>query len=346
MNASDIHIQVASPPLFRIQGELVEVKYPPLSPQDTDEIADIILKAKKINPNTKDFSEYDTSYGIPNVGRFRANIFRQRGSFAVVLRVVPLLIMDYATLNLPPVLEDIANTRRGLILITGATGMGKSTTIAAMIEYINSTRKSHIITLEDPIEFLFRNKKSVVSQREIGTDTPDFKFALRSALRQDPDIIMVGELRDYETVDMCIKASETGHLVISSIHTPDVLKTIGRVVGFFPTEEQSILTSRLAENLMAIISLRLVPAKIAGFRLPALEILRVTRTAQELIKNPERTPELVPYMEKNKEFGMRSFDQHLVEMFKEDKITIDAAKLASTNPAEIERMIMLEGEPH
>ena len=340
---SDIHLQVGYPPLFRINGALLEVKIPELSPDDTEEIAKFIVGKRNIDIMARDFEDFDSSYGVDGAGRFRVNIFKQRETFAVVLRVIPYHIRSFAELKLPSVLEQVSNLRRGMVLVTGATGMGKSTTLAAVLDYINHSRRTHIITVEDPIEYLFKHDKSIISQREIGNDTSGFQPALRAALRQDPDVIMIGEMRDHVTVDIALKAAETGHLVVSSIHTTDVIKTIGRLISFFPTEEQGMIRLRLAENLMAIVSLRLLMNKTGTGRVPAVEVMRVTRSVQECIKNPEKTHEIKEHMEKGRDdYGMQTFDQHLVELYKANDISLEVAKFAATSASEFERALTLE----
>jgi twitching motility protein PilT len=289
-----------------------------------------------------DQDEFDVSYEIPGVCRFRVNVFRQRGSYAAVLRVVPLQIKSFEELNLPPVMTKIANLRRGLVLASGATGNGKSTTIAAIIEHINRTRKAHNVTIEEPIEFLFKNKMAVISQREVGTDTGSYASALHAAMRQDPDVIVVGEMRERSTVDIALKAAETGHLVVSTIHTPDAQRTIGRLISFFPVEEQTVVRERLAQNLMAVVSLRLL-AGCSGFgRLPGVEVMLVTRSIEECIRNAEKTSEIPHYIQRGTEMGMQTFDQHLIQLLREGKISLEAARLASTSPAELELMLTIE----
>jgi twitching motility protein PilT len=340
---SDVHLQVGYPPLFRINGALLEVKIPELTPADTEEIAKFVLERRNINIHARDFEDFDTSYGVDGAGRFRVNVFKQRETFAIVLRVIPYHIRNFEELKLPKSLEQIANLRRGLVLVTGATGMGKSTTLAAMIDHINKTRRTHVITIEDPIEYLFKHEKSVISQREVGNDASSFQSALRAALRQDPDVIMIGEMRDHQTVDIALKAAETGHLVLSSIHTTDVIKTIGRLISFFPPEEQGMIRLRLAENLMAIVSLRLLMNKQGTGRVPAVELMRVTRSIQECIKNPERTLEVKDHMEKGKaDYGMQTFDQHLVDLYRTGEISMEVAKFAATTASEFERALTVE----
>ena len=338
-NASDVHLQVGEQPLFRIHGQLTQVKYHPLSPSEMTQIVETLVGAERFQDQFKDRNEFDVSYDVPSVGRYRVNVFRQRGFYAAVLRVVPLHIKTFEELNLPRVMEKIANLRRGLVLASGATGNGKSTTVAAMIDHINRTRKAHIVTIEEPIEFVFPNKSSVISQREVGTDTDSFQAGLRAAMRQDPDVIFIGEVRDRDTVEIALKAAETGHLVISTIHTPDAQRTIGRLIGFFPLEDQAIMRARLAQNLMAIVSLRLLLSKNCAGRLPAVEAMLVTRSIEECVRHPEKLSEIKQFMERGTEIGMQTFDQHLVTLVKADKISIETAKLAATNATEMELML-------
>jgi len=342
--ASDIHLQVGCQPLLRINGELLEVKYHPLTPDETATIVREILRQSFREEQISSLSEMDVSYGIEGQGRFRANIFRQRGSFAIILRVIPITILTFEELNLPPVMDQIANLRRGLILVTGATGNGKSTTLAAMVEYINQNRRAHILTIEDPLEFLFKNKLSAVSQREVGSDTPAFSKALSSALRQDPDVILIGEMRERETVEIALKAAETGHLVLSSLHTLDSVRTIQRLVGFYPPDQEAAIRSRLSDCLMAVVSLRLLPRKDVHGRVPAVEVLRVTRTIQECIRDAAKTADIPEHILKGGEmYSMQTFDMHLQQLVREGKVDLENAKLAATNAADLERAILMEG---
>ena len=341
--ASDIHFQVGCLPLYRFHGELVELRYKVLTPNDTEEIAKILLEGEPAAQNL-DFNELDIAFELPEEGRFRVNISRQRRHFNIVLRVIPLQIKTFQELNLPSVLREIAQLRRGYVLVTGATGMGKSTTLATMINEINQVRKSKIVTIEDPIEFVFSHNKSIITQREIGTDTSSFPDALRAALRQDPDVIMVGEMRDLETVDTSLKAAETGHLVFSTIHTGDVASTISRLVSFFPTEEQLQVRARLAENLNAVISLRLLVNKKKNGRVPAVEVMRSTRTIQECIKDPAKTHEITEYLGRSRSEGMQNFDQHLIDLLRANKISLETALTAASNPADFQTKLDLEGD--
>jgi len=261
----------------------------------------------------------------------------------IVIRVIPYEVRGFEALNLPKVLADIASARRGLILVTGATGMGKSTTIAAMIKHINESRQAHVVTIEDPIEFLYSHSKCIITQREVGSDTLSFREALVAALRQDPDVIMVGEVREQETAETCLKAAETGHLVISAIHTTDVVQSIERFVGMFPIEIQESVRFRLVDCLTAIISLRLLVNKSGLGLIPAVEVLRATRTVREHIRRGDRLAELYNIIVQGKDlYGMQTFDQHLLDLYKEGHLKIEVAKSAATNPEDFERSITIE----
>ncbi|MEJ2367302.1 MAG: PilT/PilU family type 4a pilus ATPase [Acidobacteriota bacterium] len=341
--ASDVHLQVGSPPLLRVRGELAEVKYHPLSPDETAAIVEEVLSKTYRSETLEQLSDLDLSYSLEGHGRFRVNIFRQRGTFSVVLRVIPIQVGAFKDLALPPVLEQIAGIRRGLVLVTGSTGNGKSTTLAAMINHINETRRTHIVTIEDPIEFLFKHKLSVISQREVGSDTPSFRRALQAALRQDPDIIFIGEMRDRDTLEVALKAAETGHVVFSALHTQDALKTLNHLIGFFPGSQEQQVRSRLADCLMAVISLRLLPWKGTHGRIPAVEILRTTRTIQECIRDASKTQAVTRYMEEGGDiYGMQTLDQHLLKLVKEGKVELEMAKIAASNPSSLERRVQPE----
>ncbi len=340
--ASDIHFQVGYLPLYRFHGDLVELRYKVLTPQDTEAITRLLLAGESLD--IADISsEVDLAFELPDEGRFRVNISRQRRCFNIVLRVIPLQIRTFEELNLPGPLRQLAKLRRGYVLITGSTGMGKSTTMATLIEEVNKTRKSKIITIEDPIEFVFTHDQSIITQREIGTDTASFPEALRAALRQDPDVIMVGEMRDLETVDTSLKAAETGHLVFSSIHTSGVAATISRLCAFFPPEEQLQVRARLAENLAAIVSLRLLPNKKQTDRVPAVEMMQASRTIQECIKDPSKSGELAEYVARGRSELMQTFDQHLLDLLHANKISIETAMSAATNPTDFKTKLALEG---
>jgi twitching motility protein PilT len=341
--ASDVHFEVGYPPTYRVFGELLAAKYPPLTHADTEAIANFVLQAPGTGFTPLDFREVDRSYSLTGVSRFRASIFKQRGTWGAVMRTIPFAIPDFDPLNLPPVVKTIAEARRGLIIVTGATGNGKSTTIAAIINHIIQQERLHVITVEDPIEFLFPGGKGLVIQREVGSDTASYSDALRAALRQDPDIIMVGELRDRESADICLKAAETGHLVITSLHTPDVPRAVGRLVGLFPSDEQDTVRARLADNLQAVIALRLLMRADAAGLIPAVEALLATSTVRELIRNGGKLDELRTYMETaGADLGMHSFDQYLYRLHEQKKISLDTALGNATNRADLERRIMME----
>ncbi len=342
--ASDIHFQVGYFPLYRFNGQLVELRYKELDHDDTNEIARLLLEEHPKFNDATEFNELDLAYEIAEEGRFRVNISRQRRSVNIVLRVIPPQIRTFEELNLPRALRTIAHEEsRGLVLVTGATGMGKSTTLATMINEVNCERKVKIVTIEDPIEFLFTHNKAVISQREIGTDTASFPDALHAALRQDPDVIMVGEMRDHETVDTSLKAAETGHLVFSSIHTADVASTIGRLVGFFPPDEQSQVRARLAENIRAIVSLRLLLNKKGDGRVPAVEVMRTTRAIQECIKEPSKVSEITDFIVRGRPDGMQAFDQHLLDLLHANKISLETALAAASNQTDFRTRLELEG---
>jgi twitching motility protein PilT len=270
---------------------------------------------------------------VPGLGRFRVNIFQQRGTIGIVLRVIPFGIQNFEQLTLPAVLEKIAAETRGLVLVTGTTGSGKSTTLAAMVDFINSKRTRHIITIEDPIEFLIRDKRSIVNQREVGADTLSFAAALKSALREDPDVILVGEMRDFETIETAITAAETGHLVMSTLHTMDATETINRIVSIFPPYQQKQVRLQLASILRAVISQRLIPRADGKGRVPALEILRNTTRIRELIIDKERTREIPDAISRGyTTYGMQTFDQSIMALYKKKLITLEEALEQCSNP--------------
>jgi len=342
-DASDIHLQVGASPMLRINGELLKVKYHPLSPLETQAVVDEILSQTTVQSPASTLSELDVAYSLEGHGRFRANIYRQRGSYNIVLRSIPILIKTFSELNLPPILEKISSLRRGLVLVVGATGNGKSTTLAAMIEHINNTRRAHIITIEEPVEYLFKNDKSVISQREVGIDTASYNKATVAAMRQDPDVIFVGEMRDKETVDTALKAAETGHLVLSSMHTMDSINAIARLVAFYPTDQEANIRKRLSNCLVSVIALRLMPQKDRISRIPAVEVLWVTHGIRDCICDSSKTNEIQLFLEKGREmYGMQTFDQHLLALVGAGKIDLETAKRAANKPDEFERSLMLE----
>jgi twitching motility protein PilT len=339
-NASDLHIKAGDVFRARIDGKLVPFTKQRLTPEQTRAIAQHLIANDEDRARLDKLRDYDCSWGMPGVGRFRVNILRQRSSFMIIMRVIPFDVPTFDTLKLPAILSSVAAAERGLILITGLTGSGKSSTMAAIVNHINQTQHKHVVTLENPIEFLHRDINSSVTQREIGVDTDDFRAGLHAALRQDPDVVMIGEMEDVATIDTALKAAETGHLVISSLHTPDAVSTITRVVSMFPTEEQEGARTRLSEALQAVVSQRLLPRADGHGRVPAVEILICTAVARDLIKDPDRTAELDDYIgESRDQYGTQTFDQHLIELAVDGVVTYEAAAAATTNLKEFERQM-------
>ncbi|MDH4162191.1 MAG: PilT/PilU family type 4a pilus ATPase [Nitrospirota bacterium] len=335
---SDIHFEVDNPPMFRARGHLIRAKMGPLTKQDTEFVATTVM-AQHNRKLPENLMEFDTSYTLAKVGRFRVSIFRQRGNLGVVMRVIPHQIGNFEQLNLPPALGRIAQVPNGLILVTGPTGNGKSTTLASMMQFINDSFAYNIITIEDPIEFLFTSGKSCIIQREVGIDTESFTIALRSAMRMNPDVIMVGEMRDLETVDACVKAAETGHLVLSTLHTPNTAATVNRIVGYFPPDAQENTRQRLAESLTAVISIRLIRGKTGETVLPVLEVMYATNTIKACIRD-NKLDEIEQHIEKGRdEYGMQTMDQHLIQLCRDDHITLDEAKRISRSK-DLERKLM------
>ncbi len=334
---SDIHFEVDNPPFFRVRGHLIRSKLSNLTPKDTEFIAKSVMdQGKRKMP--ENLTEFDTSYTLQDVGRFRVSIFRQRGNIGIVMRVIPHHIGTFDELNLPLVLGKVVQVPNGLILVSGPTGNGKSTTLASMIRFINDNFNYNVITIEDPIEFLFSSNKSCIIQREVGLDTETFSGALRAAMRMNPDVIMVGEMRDLETIDASIKAAETGHLVMSTLHTHNAASTINRIVGNFPPQAQENIRQRLAEILVAIISLRLVRAKSGEFILPVLEVMYATSTIKACILEG-KLDEIKQHIEKGRdEYHMQTMDQHLIKLCREGIITLDEAKRISRS-TDIERKL-------
>jgi len=331
--ASDIHLKAGLPPMFRVDGALVPLKDARrLPPEDIARMSLGIMNDYQ-KEKYKQTNEVDLAYGVPGLGRFRVNIFQQRGTLGVVLRVIPFKIQTIESLMLPKVLEKVAGEQRGLVLVTGTTGSGKSTTLAAMIDHINTTETCHIMTIEDPIEFLIRDKRSIVNQREVGVDTMSFGQALKSALRQDPDVILVGEMRDLETIETALTAAETGHLVMSTLHTLDATETINRIISAFPPYQQKQVRLQLGSVLKAVVSQRLVPRADAKGRVPAVEILLATARVRELIEDKDRTKEIPDAIAQGHvSYGMQTFDQSLMALLKASLITYEEALRQATNP--------------
>ena len=335
--ASDLHIKAGDVFRARIDGKLVPLTKQRLTPEQTKAIALRLIPNDEDRSRIERLRDYDCSWGMPGIGRFRVNILRQRSSFMIVMRVIPFDVPSFESLHLPPVLSQVASAERGMILVTGVTGSGKSSTMAAIINHINQTQHKHILTLENPIEFLHRDIACSVTQREIGVDTDDFRMGLRAALRQDPDVVLIGEMRDAETIDTAMKAVETGHLLISTLHTPDAVTTVSRLVSMFPLEEQEIARLRLSEALQAVISQRLLPRADGKGRAAAVEILIATGTVRDMIKDPGRVGELPDYIRESREqYGMQTFDQHLIDLVSEGIVASETALAASSNPADFE----------
>ncbi len=330
--ASDVHLKVGQPPGARVRGDIVYFRSEPLTPQDTDALARLLVRRPDARNSIDTLLEHDTAYEAPGVGRFRVNVYRQKGSLAVVMRAIPLQIPTFEELGVPGAAQYLAERDRGLVLVVGAAGNGKSSTLAAMIGHLNRTQALHIVTIEDPIEFLHADDKSSVSQREVGIDTLSFPDALRGALRQDPDVILVGEIRDEVTLDIALKAAETGHLVMSTLHTPDVARTVGRMLALAPKNQPGSseeLRERIGDSLQGIIAQRLLPNKDGTGLVLAAEVLVATGTVRETIKRPENNPPLKELMEKGVHpYGMQTFEMHLKQLVQQGLLDKEVAKAA------------------
>ena len=333
MDASDLHIKVGSPPIVRIYGELTPlVSEKKLTSDDATKIALSVMTPGQVDL-FKRKNDMDLAYSVPGLGRFRCNIFMQRGTVGLVFRVIPMRIPTIDELLLPEVIKKIAMEQRGLILVTGTTGSGKSTTLASIIDLINSSRTEHVMTIEDPIEYLHRDKKSIINQREIGNDTESFSKALRQALRQDPDVILVGEMRDFETIQTSLVAAETGHLVLSTLHTIDATETINRIIAVFPPYQHKQVRMQLASVLKSIISMRLVPRADGKGRVPAVEVLIATATIKDCILDPDKTKTIPDVIEQGAiHYSMQTFDQSILSLFKSGLISYEEALRRATNP--------------
>ncbi|MBI5755829.1 MAG: type IV pilus twitching motility protein PilT [Nitrospirae bacterium] len=332
-NASDLHLKVGTYPIVRINGELAPIESKSkLTHEDVISIiAGVMNEVQKKRFVEK--KEIDLSYGISGLGRFRVNIFQQRGTIGLVFRVIPMKILSVDELGLPKILEKLALEPRGLILVTGTTGSGKSTTLAAMIEHVNNYKTMHIMTIEDPIEFLYKDKKSLINQREIGTDADTFANALRSALRQDPDVILVGEMRDFETISTALMAAETGHLVLSTLHTVDAAETINRIIGIFPPYQQKQVRIQIASVLRGVVSLRLVPRADGKGRVAAVEVMVATATIRDCIMDPDKTKKIHDLIAAGaSQYGMQTFDQSLYKLYTQNLITYEEALMRCNNP--------------
>lgn len=333
--ASDVHMKAGLPPVLRIHGSLIPIKnHDRLAPDEISKIAMRLLNDVQ-KETFKTNHQIDMAYSVPGLGRFRINIFQQRGAVGIVFRVIPMNIMTFGTLNLPKVLETVSTEMRGLVLVTGVTGSGKSTTLASIIDHVNNHRSAHIVSIEDPIEFLHKDKRCIINQREIGVDARTFSEALRGALRQDPDVIMVGEMRDMETIEIALTAAETGHLVLSTLHTIDAMETVNRIVSVFPPYQQKQIRIQLAGVIKAIVSQRLLPTKDGKARVPAVEIMVTTARIRECIENKDKTKDILDAISKGyTTYGMQTFDQSLLELLNKSLISYEEALKQASNPAD------------
>ena len=333
-NASDLHLKVGRPPTVRIDGDLKSLELPMLKPEDLRSIGEQIIPPKQRKEFEVD-KEADFAIGVPGIGRFRVNMYQQRGSIAYAFRAIAFQALSIEDLNLPKVCEEIAMKPRGLVLVTGITGSGKSTALASMIQYVNEHRHANVITIEDPIEFLHRDINCHINQREVGTDTGGFAQALRRVLRQDPDIILIGEIRDMETLEIALKAADTGHLVFSTLHTQDATQTINRVLSFYPPHQQADVRFSLSTALQAVVSLRLVPRSDRAGRIPACEVLINTAAVRDNIRDITKSldiPDLIK--EGTVQYGMQSFDQSLMNWYSKGVISYESALFYATSPSE------------
>jgi twitching motility protein PilT len=347
MEGSDLHLKVPSRPIIRRYGKLEALPdSEPLRPDDTERTLFHMLTDEDKLESFRHEREVDFSYSIPGLARFRVNAFVQRGSVSIVSRAIPFEIKSSEELLLPPVIPQIADEERGLILLTGTTGSGKSTTLAAMIDHVNANYAKHIVTIEDPVEFLHRDKQSIINQREVGEDTASFARALRRVLRQDPDVILIGEMRDEETVRTALSAAETGHLVLSTIHTVDAAESVNRIIDFFPEAEQRQARAMLAGTLKAVVSQRLVPTPDRQGRVATCEILRMTGRVRDMVLNPEETGRLHEAIREGEYYGMQTFDQALLRHVQAGRVAMDDALKAATHPHDFKLMVSSDGQRH
>jgi len=342
---SDLHLKVPAPPVMRIDGSMEPIQgLSPLTPDETERaVREMLHDPAKLEEFSEE-GEVDFAYSIPGVARFRCNAFRQRGSVSLVIRAIPVSIKTIDQLQLPPVIRDLAEEERGIVLLTGTTGSGKSTTLAAMIDHINSTRRRHIVTVEDPLEFLHEDKQSIINQREVGMDTGSFKRALRRVLRQDPDVILIGEMRDEETVHTALSAAETGHLVFSTVHTVDAAETVNRLIDFFPPHMHNQVRAMIASTLKGAVSQRLVPTLDGSGRVACCEVLRMTGRVRDMITNPDETGKLPEVIAEGSFYGMQTFDQHLYEHLKNGRVEMETAVQFATSPHDFKLLVAAEGK--
>jgi twitching motility protein PilT len=342
---SDLHLKVPSAPVIRVDGSMNPIDgLAPLTPEDTEGAVNEMLGDPTKLQEFNDEGEVDFAYSIPGLARFRCNAFRQRGSVSVVVRAIPVSIKSISELSLPPVIRELAEEERGIVLLTGTTGSGKSTTLAAMIDHINSTRRRHIVTVEDPLEFLHEDKKSIINQREVGMDTGSFKRALRRVLRQDPDVILIGEMRDEETVHAALSAAETGHLVFSTVHTVDAAETVNRLIDFFPPHMHNQVRAMIGSTLKGAVSQRLVPTIDGSGRIACCEVLRMTGRVRDMITDPAQTGRLPEVIAEGSFYGMQTFDQHLFEHLKSGRVEMDTAIQFATSPHDFKLLVAADGK--
>ena len=342
---SDLHLKVPSSPVIRVDGSMNPIDgLAPLTPEDTEHAVQEMLGDPTKLQEFNDDGEVDFAYSIPGLARFRCNAFRQRGSVSVVVRAIPVSIKSISELSLPPVIRELAEEERGIVLLTGTTGSGKSTTLAAMIDHINSTRRRHIVTVEDPLEFLHEDKKSIINQREVGMDTGSFKRALRRVLRQDPDVILIGEMRDEETVHAALSAAETGHLVFSTVHTVDAAETVNRLIDFFPPHMHNQVRAMIGSTLKGAVSQRLVPTIDGSGRIACCEVLRMTGRVRDMITDPAQTGRLPEVIAEGSFYGMQTFDQHLFEHLKSGRVEMDTAIQFATSPHDFKLLVAADGK--
>jgi twitching motility protein PilT len=334
--ASDLHLRVGVKPTIRVDGTLLSLECESLSQEDMEEVMKQILSEEQKERFLKK-NEIDLALSISKMGRFRINFYRQRGTIGVAIRTVHTLVPSFEELNLPKVIKKLAENRRGMIILTGTTGSGKSTTLASMIEHINSNRAENILTIEDPIEYIFKDRKSILCQREVGGDTESFVTALRHAFRQDPDVILIGEIRDFETMSIALTAADTGHLVLTTLHTLNAIETINRIISFFPPHQHQQIRLLLAATLKAIVCQRLLPRSDGPGRIPAVEVLVSTTSVREYTIDPMKTPLIIELIESgNIQYGMQSFDQSIMHLYKDGFISYEEAIQQCSNPDDFE----------
>ena len=345
LEGSDLHLKVPAPPMVRRHGKLHALEgMDPLTPEVMEGVLAHMVTDERKMAEFRDENEVDLSYAIPGLARFRVNAFRQRGSVSIVCRAIPIQIKTVAELLLPPVISELADEERGIILLTGTTGSGKSTTLAAIIDHINSSTAKHIVTIEDPVEFLHNDKRSIINQREVGEDTNSFTRALRRVLRQDPDVILIGEMRDEETVRTALSAAETGHLVLSMLHTVDAPETVNRIIDFFPQAEQQQARAMLAGTLKGVISQRLVPTPDGNGRVATCEILRMTGRVRDMILNEDETGKLPEVVSEGAYYGMQTFDQALLAHVQAGRVSMEDALKAATQPHDFKLLVSSGGQ--